>query len=124
MKFYLRKGRVENMNFKRNEFFKNDFFRKNRNYDIVLLLLCIAVTVFMLCSYNFLPENTPMQFSHDGSVNYTAPKIILCVILPLSYIAACLYYRWKKSVTQYILVLLIIVALLYFGFVSYILFNF
>ncbi|MEG0578022.1 MAG: DUF1648 domain-containing protein [Bacilli bacterium] len=101
----------------------NEFYNEDKNFFKALILLCIVILISLLF-YGFLPNEIPMQFAHDGSINYYEPKENALILIPLVFAFIVFYYKLKKSITFYILIMFCVVVLLYLCTLIYISLNF
>lgn len=85
-------------------------------YRIIIGISIVLAGVFLL----FLPDKVPMQWASDGSVNYTLPKFLAVLVLPI--LTGFFAFRgWNRHDYSYlgscILTMMIISGL--FAFISF-----
>lgn len=83
------------------------------------LLLGLSFLVSLIF-YFFLPNNVPMQWGADGSVNYTLPKILAVLVLPgvNAVILFTQQHKGRQALVASLLVLLFFIGM--FSYVSFI----
>lgn len=78
------------------------------NYIITAFLYCFSAIILI-----FLPKNMPMQWSFDGSVNYTLPSIIGVWVIPTIVLFTNFILVRQKRVSIINTTVLIVVSLIY-----------
>lgn len=59
----------------------------------VAFIICMIVSIIF---YPFLPDDFPMQFARDGSVNWTLPKMLGILFIPAIAFFFARYYQTKQ----------------------------
>lgn len=79
-----------------------------------IFLIPVLLLIVSLCFYPHLPQDLPMQFSIDGSANWTLPKQVGILVFPIIQTLLILYYQHvpeKKEVGYIIILVMCIIQL-------------
>lgn len=89
---------------------------EKKAFFLMLAISCLAAFFF----YFFLPNDVPMQWAADGSVNYTLPKILAVLVLP-GVNAVILFTQQHKGRQAFVACLFVLIIFIgAFSYVSFI----
>lgn len=82
----------------------NEINNKNssieKKYELISALIVVSAFLISGLSLFVLPKEIPMQWAHDGTVNYTLPSIIGVWVMPCIILAIAVQYKISKNLNQ------------------------
>lgn len=88
---------------------KKYFKDKDTTIKTLAFMVPFGMLIVNFIFYPYIPEDMPMQFTNDGAVVYTLPKLIGVFAMPSVLLLATLYMKLKKRITWLYLAALLII---------------
>lgn len=101
-----------------------EYHKRNPFIEVRKAIFLIPLThlVCNLALYPYYPEQFPMQFSHQGDINYTLPKLYAVIFMTAIEVLLIFFYQKAEYKKQWMIISLL--AIMLFGVSIYVLFTY
>lgn len=88
----------------------------------ILTGISILYFIYLLFIYSYLPSDLPMQFSANGSVNWTLPKlwgVLLSSSIAYVVLLSAIFSNKKFNETLIVFLIVLIFLCAFLGYIAY-----